>query len=466
MAELLKAVLQEVSADESQRPIGDPVPVQFNPTSLRLRLQNQTDGGRSRGRQRRQHNGASSTTLSMDLVFDTADEGSDEAPVSVRTKTAMVEKYLLPKENTSDAPPRLQFQWDQLIIAGVVESLDVDFDHFAANGAPLRAKVSLSIKEQEPKYTYAAGASGPAARDSSSATPPGGGGAGTPGSGTNNPGNANAAGDNGRSDTALDGETAPEFLARHGLDPSAWRGLGVDLSAGLSLSAGVEVGFSAGLSASVGLGVSVGVMASAGVSLEASLGLNASAVFAGTAQAGAAPGGAGSAAATGTADTAGTQSQKVNGDQAGLALSAAGGVQSAVERLKIQETQKAAGASRSAFGIPAIATPAASGPGGAGASGTLSPVAASLPKADPRSTGFGFGVPLRPLYPTALAQTETSLCSSGSGAYGQPPFRRQVTTPPWQALPRRDSTRALAESAESRRRRSPCDYIHHPCGCD
>lgn len=461
MAELLKALLQEVSADESQRPIGDPVPVQFNPTSLRLRLQNQTDGGRSRGRQRRQHNGASSTTLSMDLVFDTADEGSDEAPVSVRTKTAMVEKYLLPKDNTSDAPPRLQFQWDQLIIAGVVESLDVDFDHFAANGAPLRAKVSLSIKEQEPKYTYAAGASGPAARDSSAATPPGGGGA-APGSGTNE---TPAGGNSSLSDTALDGETAPEFLARHGLDPSAWRGLGVDLSAGLSLSAGVEVGFSAGLSASVGLGVSVGVMASAGVSLEASLGLNASAVFAGTAQAGAAPGGAGSAAATGAADTARTQSQKVNGDQAGLALSAAGGVQSAVERLKIQETQKASGASRSAFGIPATATPSASGPG-SGASKPSAPAVAGPSRADPRSAGFGFGVPLRPLYPTALAQTETSLCSSGPGADGQPPFRRQVTTPPWQALPRRDSTRTLAESAESRRRRSPCDYIHHPCGCD
>lgn len=443
MTELLKATLQEVSADENQRPIGDPVPVQFNPTSLRLRLQNQTDGGRSRGRQRRQHNGASSTTLSMDLVFDTADEGSDAAPVSVRGKTAIVEKYLLPRDQTSDAPPRLQFQWDQLIIAGVVESVDIDFDHFAANGAPLRAKVSLSIKEQEPRYTFAAGASGPAARDSSAALPPGGSGAVAPGSGTNE----NTGGGNNRSDTALADETAPDFLARHGLDPSAWRGLGVDLSADLSLSAGLEVGFSASLGASLGLGVAAGATAAAGISLEMSLGLNASAVFAGTAQAGA---GTGSGA---------SQTRKVNGDSAGLLLAAAGGVQAAVESVKIQETRTAAAASRSAFGAPAPTADAGAPPLPAGAvanTGAAAPVPGFV-SADPRSASFGFGVPLRPLHPAAL-----TLAATGAS----PPFRRQVTTPPWQALPARDSGRAQAEQAESNRRRTPCDYAPHPCSCE
>ena len=212
MAELLKAKLQEVSADKNQSPVGEAVPVQFNPSSLKLKLQNKTDGGRSRGRQRRQHNGTSSTVLSMDLVFDTADEGTDAAPVSVRTKTAIVEKYVLPKEDTSDAPPRLQFQWDELIIAGVVESVDIDFDHFAANGAPLRAKVSLSIKEQEPKYTYVEGSSGPAAKKSSNASPAGSGGntPSTPGTGTNT---SNTSNNSDRSDTALDGETPADFFS-------------------------------------------------------------------------------------------------------------------------------------------------------------------------------------------------------------------------------------------------------------
>ena len=69
MGELQKARLQEVRADESQTPIGDPMPVQFNPASLRLKLTNQSSGGRTRGRQVRQNNGQSSTVLSMDLIL-------------------------------------------------------------------------------------------------------------------------------------------------------------------------------------------------------------------------------------------------------------------------------------------------------------------------------------------------------------------------------------------------------------
>lgn len=454
MGELLKATLQEVSADKNQTAIGDPVPVQFNPESLKLRLQNQTEGGRSRGRQRRQHTGASSTTLSMDLVFDTADEGTNEAPVSVRTKTAIVEKYVLPKEDTSDAPPRLQFQWDQLIIAGIVESIDIDFDHFAENGAPLRAKVSLSIKEQEPKYTYVEGASGPAARDSSRTQPAGGGNdRASPGSGTNTNGGDGSGGNSDQSDTALEGETAPEFMARQGLDPSAWRGLGVDLSAGLSLEAGVEVGFRADLNAALGVGASFGVHAEAGVSLEASLGIGSS--------------------------------KKVNGDSAGLALSAAGGVQSAMETVKIQQTSRAAGAAQSEFGMETAKsghdkqtspgassqTPSAASSASKTASGTTrnrqsAPAAALPPKADPRATSYGYGVPLRDLYPTALTQAEVRVCSGNQpSAEAGPQFRKKMTTAPWEALPQRDRTRTLADSAEAKRRGDRCSYKHQPCHC-
>jgi len=454
MGELLKATLQEVSADANQTAIGDPVPVQFNPESLKLRLQNQTDGGRSRGRQRRQHNGASSTTLSMDLVFDTADEGTDDAPVSVRTKTAIVEKYVLPKQETSDAPPRLQFQWDQLIIAGIVESVDIDFDHFAENGAPLRAKVSLSIKEQDPQYTYIEGASGPAARNSTNTQPAGSNTTASPGRGTNN--NRGGGDNSDRSDTALEGETAPDFLARHGLDPSAWRGLGVDLSAGLSLQAGVEIGFNASLGAGLGVGARLGVHAQAGISLEASLS---------------------------------TGSKKVDGDGAGLALSAAGGLQPAMETLKIRDTSGAANATRQAFGLgggtsggtgidrssdgrsrpPQASRSTGSVSTGADSQrdstpGTTTPL---LPKADPRATSFGYGVPLREFYPTALTQTEIRVCSGAvkPATDGGPAFRTQKTTPPWEALPKRDRGRALADSAEAERRQAGCAPDHPPCNC-
>ena len=502
MAELEKAKLQEVRADENQTPIGDPVSVQFNPSSLRLKLTNQSNGGRTRGRQRRQNNGQSSTVLTMDLIFDTADEGSDAVPVSVRSKTSLVEKFVLPRENSSDAPPLLRFEWDQLIIIGIVEGLEIDFDHFASNGAPLRAKVGLSIKEQDPKYTYLQ--QGRGQRDANNAQPPGGNNsAATPGGGTNDPGKGSGASSD-RSDTALEGETAADFLARQGLDPTAWRGLDVDLSAGLSLEAGVEIGFNASLSAGVGVGLNVGVLAETGVSLQASLGFGASAVLSSnvSASAGAAVS-AFSHSSSGTSSTSNSatqQTKKISGDSAGLALSSAGGIRSAIETVKIAETQTAVVATQSAFSAPDSSTPGLASSSTLGSSyqttnsnrikrtplmnrqtvsgGTFdlktaataeAVPAVSKPKADPRSTSYGFGVPMRPLYAAALSQQQVRVCSridrdslSGNG----PPYRKQKTTAPWVALPQRDQTRSIGDKAELKRTNSPCDYLPHPCKCE
>jgi len=432
MSSLVKAQLQEVKADQNQTVEGSAIPVQFNPASLRLKLTNQSSGGRSRGRQARQNNGQSSSVLSMDLIFDSADEGTaDGEPVSVREKTNRVERFVLPKEDTSDAPPLLRFEWDKIIIVGIVESLDINFEHFAENGAPLRAKMSLSIKEQEPGYAYLEIGKGKKESAGSGKTK------------------------SDRSDTALDGETAPDFLARKGLDPAAWRGLDVDLSAGLSLEAGIEVGFSANIGVGLGIGVSAGVMAEAGVSLEASLGIGASAVL---------------SAGAGASSNA-TSIKKVDANSAGKALSAAGGIQSAIETVKINETQAVSTEAQSAFGIqvgdttssnstvskisysPLLASQQTSANGkqrDAGASkisvGTTAP-----PKVDPRAASYGYGVPLQPLYAAALTQKQLRLCPrNDNGLRGDngPRFRKQRTTSPWEALPQRDNTRTLADQTE------------------
>ncbi len=478
MAELQKAKLQEVKADKNQKPIGVALPVQFNPGSLRLKLTNQSSGGRSRGNQRRQNNGQGSTVLSMDLVFDSADEGSEGTPVSVRNKTNIVERFVLPKERSSEAPPLLRFEWDKLIIVGIVESLDINFEHFASNGAPLRAKMSLSIKEQNPKYAYLKLGKG---KKDSDAAKNSGGNKSAPGSGTNEQGGKSSNSD--RSDTALDGESAAEFLARQGLDPNAWRGLDVDLSAGLSLQAGVEVGFSANLSTGLGIGVSAGISSNTGVSLEASLGIGASAVL--TAGAGGSVGAAVSAglSSIGGANKAGvSHTTKVSGNDAGKALSAAGGIRSAIETVKTKEIHAITSAAQTAFGLLArgdnaglVALAFASRATAAGTSVSYSPLAASqkagvggnlpaaggnrmpanainLPRADPRSTSYGYGVPLEPLYAAALTQGQVRLCprnESGLRADDGPNFRQEKTTPPWVALPRRDKTRALADQKQT-----------------
>ncbi|HEV7590667.1 MAG TPA: hypothetical protein VGO40_21335, partial [Longimicrobium sp.] len=149
-AKLVK--LGESSDDDEQ----EEIPVQFNPASLRLTLSNSTEGGQSTGRQQRQYSGNASTEISFDLVFDTADEeGEPGVARNVREKTAKVEQFVLAQASggtTRPSPPRVKFVWGGLSIAGVMSQLAIDFDLFAPTGEPLRAKMSVSIKEQDAQY--------------------------------------------------------------------------------------------------------------------------------------------------------------------------------------------------------------------------------------------------------------------------------------------------------------------------
>src|SRR5262249_29625259 len=154
----------------------------------------------------------------------TADEGTTEQPRSVRERTAIVEKFVLPKaqDQKKQAPPKLRFQWGPFVLDGVLDSINIDIEHFAADGTPLRAKVGISLKEQDSKYQF--GVTGPGANQQV-APPPGQPSPGLPGSGALTPTQSRA---------AIPGESAADFAARVGLDPSAWRGL--DLGASGSLS--------------------------------------------------------------------------------------------------------------------------------------------------------------------------------------------------------------------------------------
>lgn len=503
MPQLEKAKLQAVRADRNNSPLGEEMDVQFNPTSLRLRLTNQTEGGRSRGRQRRQHTGSSSTVLTLQLVFDSADETTGDAAtpqaVSVRSKTAMVEQFVVPRRDGSETPPLVKFSWNELVVIGIVENVDIEFDHFAADGVPLRARISLAIKEQDPKYQYLEIGAG--ARDNANAQAAGAGSAGQPGAGTND--GAAAANPN-RVAQALAGETAPEFAARLGLDPLAWRGLDVDLSAGLELEAGLEVGFSADLSLNGGIGFSAGFQAEAEVTLEASFGLEAKG------------GGTGAFGAGLSANAS-----------AGFALSSAGGVGAAIASVKSIKAQTATQAAKEAFSPPGQVSMTASS-ASAGAAATVTPdsssksaiasamaassassatratvpdaasdvallkslqrprpertplvasgrtthsaqqaasAAAQVPPPDPRATGFGYGVPLRPRIKTSQDQVQPSVCGSGSRVTSNvetgPPFASDPTMAPWKQLPARDEGRQLADRAQAVKQAHPCEVLYH-----
>ena len=458
MSDLKKATLVELKPDGTPK---DPngVEVQFNPATMKMQISNATEGGESRGRQARQHLGKSSTTLTLDLIFDTADEGTTDTPRSVRERTAIIEKYVLPVAQGQDkqAPPKLRFQWGPFILDGLVDSINIDIDHFAPDGTPLRAKVGLSLKEQDSKYQF--GATGPGA-NTQAAPDPGDPPVGQPGSGP---------APSTQSATAIGGETAADFAARMGLDPTAWRGLDIGASASLSLDAGLEVGFSANLSVSAGLGVTVGFEAGVSASIEASVGLDASATV-------------------GVSATAAFGSNLA----AGIAVASAGGVSAAIAQMGSASAATAVNQTAQAFGqsLPGGAGPAVTASNAASVASpptaqlgppqqsrtplsqtglpslsqqAAAPSAPPLPAADPRAVTFGFGVPLRSQLGVAASQ-RVDLSAGGATlgvqvATGDPPSTTNPTIPPWVALPASEFTVDTAGSIQLKRRPQPS------CGC-
>lgn len=462
MPQLTKATLEEVTNS------GDPlvVPIQFNPTSLRLQIGNRTEGGEQPGRQARQYIGTGSATLSLELVFDTADEGTTGWPRSVLEYTSLLEYFITPRRAGDQhvAPPRARFSWSEFSIEGVVEQLTVELDHFAHDGTPLRAKAALSIKGQNPDYQFIT--VGPGSSDAPAPGAPGDAAAGAaPGAAnnpfsqalnglTNNPvtdalgdaldgtrGAVNAA--NGAMANALSGESLAELAQRAGLNPAAWRGLANGLSNPLSLGAGVGVSLGGGLIGLPGAGLRTGAQAGVRQGAAAALGLSSSSKPARGVNA--------------------TLSQ-------GYAISGAAGVGQAVQSVKAQEAQARVEKARLAFASPQLATAAqigavrVSGAGGlstgVAATGgvTAAPILASgranpsAVVADPRAQSYGADVPLRPRRRTGADDRAEALNGSGrplARGDGLPPTTTDPSTPAWRALPRRAAGGAVRASHAS-----------------
>lgn len=429
MPQLTKATLEEVSTDD----ITVIVPIQFNPTSLRLQLANRTEGGDQPGRQARQYIGTGSATLSLELIYDTADEGTTGWPKSVLEYTSQLEYFITPRlqGGQHQAPPRARFSWSEFSIEGVVEGLTVELDHFAHDGTPLRAKASLSIKGQNADYQFIE--IGPGANDGAAPAAPGQpkpaaapGASNNPFSNAlnglaNNPvtdalgkGRAALADAQGKVARALSGESLSQLAQRNGLDPAAWRGLAAGLSNPLSLSAGALVSLGGGRLGAPSRPRGGAPQGGAGASPASRLGL--------------APSAPSRDAATNLAR--------------GYALSAAAGVGPAVQQARAQAAADKVRDARLAFAAPSplrgAGAQAAAGPGVMATDGEGRAAAAA--RIDLRAVTFGSGAPLRPRRRTAADDRVDALNGSGrrpSQGDGMPPTTTDGSTPAWLALPRR-----------------------------
>ncbi|SRR5690606_31460730 len=148
--------------DLTKRPVGEPVEVQFNPTEY----------GLSKGAQFAevaipgldspvlQFVRGDSERLTLELFFDTTDDGTGLDAVSVTEKVDPF--YRLVKiDSEMHAPPIVRVTWGEHfpgntagsssstapVFDAVVESADRKFTLFNAAGTPLRATVTLSLRE-------------------------------------------------------------------------------------------------------------------------------------------------------------------------------------------------------------------------------------------------------------------------------------------------------------------------------
>lgn len=266
---LKKADLQEIRWNKNQEAeeVGKPIPVQFNPESLKLAYANQNASGDQRGGSAIQYVGSGTTKLTFDLWFDvTSAHHSPETtpPGDVRELTQKVLHFITPQKSGKKdkfVPPGVRFHWGTFLFEGVMESLNESLEYFSEDGVPLRAKVSVSLSKQEIKFEQGDQQANSGLGSFSSGRPR----------------QAAKEGDSvaGAADKAGRGDEWPQIASANGIENprSVAPGTLLDLGAGAGL--GVGAGLSAG--ASFGVGAGDGVGASAGFEIGAGIGAGASA---------------------------------------------------------------------------------------------------------------------------------------------------------------------------------------------
>jgi hypothetical protein len=263
---IVKAVLSVV-------PGGPSVTVHFNPASLMYSVENSVPK-QSGGATTVQYVAQFSGKLTMDLLFDTTDTGSDVRICTnqvalfmqaVGTASAADANAAPPSANLGTpatppkAPPVLQFQWGSYVFQGIMDSFKETIDFFSADGVALRALVSIGLSRQDKVLN-----------DEGSLPP-----------------TSNSVVPTSSNDSLLS-------VTTRGGDPNAARQLGADngleslrftAGASLQVSGGVQLNPPAAFvtppSASAGAGLSLGVTASSGFG--AAFGATASAGVAATA---------------------------------------------------------------------------------------------------------------------------------------------------------------------------------------
>jgi hypothetical protein len=265
------------------------IDVDFNPASLQLQISNELKD--TKNSERKQYIAKSNAKLTMELQFDTTDDGAD-----VTETTRKLQAFIAPPAPPGQPadrqvpPPVVLFEWGRIKFKGIAESYRETIDFFSANGVPLRASVNLILSRQDQVFDDVPGSApqdgGATGDDDALDTPAGS--AADVASAAESPDSARAlAQANGQESLRFGNGSPLTVSASITLKPpvafaSAGGGLGIGLGAsaaiGIGGGAGIGIGAGAGIGAGIGIGGSAGIgagaSAGAGVSAEAGAGMS------------------------------------------------------------------------------------------------------------------------------------------------------------------------------------------------
>lgn len=174
-----RAKLIPVAGNPDRPDTANALDVQFNPTSLKVSLSNTLQENQRNGNSRAsQYVDKSSSSLTIELIYDTTyvpqqaspsgdtaaqsgqtNQSSQQDPLTegsdVRLQTKKIaEKFVKPigSGRRMRAPKRCLFQWGAFEFLGLVESFEETLDFFSKEGTPLRATVSLKLKQDRYQF--------------------------------------------------------------------------------------------------------------------------------------------------------------------------------------------------------------------------------------------------------------------------------------------------------------------------
>ena len=256
--------------------VSDWIDVDFNPASLQLQVSNELKD--TQNNERKQYIAKTSAKLTMELLFDTTDDGAD-----VTQTTRKLQAFIAPPSPPGQPadrqvpPPVVLFEWGRIKFKGIAETYKETIDFFSASGVPLRATVNLTLSRQDKVFDDSPGSAPEGGDDDALDTPAGS--AADIANAAESPDAARAVGEANGQESLRFGSGSPLTVSASITlkPPAAFASAGGGLGIGFGAGAGIGIGGAAGIGIGGAAGIGIGGAAGVGIGGAAGIGIGGSA---------------------------------------------------------------------------------------------------------------------------------------------------------------------------------------------